>query len=63
MPLPGPRIFKPPHTPLILAFGRQRLADLCEFKASLVGLHNKFQASQGYIMRSCQKEKKNLLKI
>jgi len=34
-------------TPLILALWRQRQADLCEFKASLV--YKEFQDSQGYI--------------
>lgn len=32
--------------PLILAFGRQRPADLCKFKVSLVYLHSEFHDIQ-----------------
>lgn len=48
------------HTPLITAFGRQRHVDLSDFEASQ-GLTIEFQASQGYIVRSCLNLKKVLL--
>jgi hypothetical protein len=39
------------YTPLVLAFGRQRLADLCEF-----------QDSQSYILGLCLKKANNKTK-
>jgi hypothetical protein len=43
---------------LIPAFSRQKQAYLCEFEASLVGLHSEFQDSQGYIMMLCLQERR-----
>lgn len=39
--------------PLLLALGRQRQADPCEFRAlhSLFGLYKEFRDSQSYIVR------------
>jgi hypothetical protein len=37
--------------PLILALGRQRQVNLCEFEASLV--YREFQDSQGYTEKPC----------
>ena len=49
------------HTPLIPALGRQRQADLCEFKDSLV--YSEFQGSQDYTEKPCLKKAKNKQKI
>jgi hypothetical protein len=47
------------HTPLIPAVGRQRRADLCEFKVSLVCESNPEQPQLCYIKKTCLEEPKN----
>jgi hypothetical protein len=37
------------HTTLILALGKQRQVDICEFQDAEPGLQIEFQDSQGYI--------------
>lgn len=44
--------------PLIQALGRQRQANLCEFKVKF-GPNSKFQDSQNYTERPCLKNKRS----
>ena len=52
------------HMPLMPVFGKQRQADLFEFKASLVYIE--FLVDQGYIVKTClhhpQKKTKKITK-
>lgn len=46
------------HVPLMPAFGRRRVVDLCGFEVTLIYILSSIQASQGYRVRPCFKKKK-----